>query len=240
MPVHFSAKSRRNVISAATEAGFNILQTITEPTAALIAYEIGFNADEPPSNVLVYRLGGLTTDITVFRVANGLYEQLDYTHLKFGGNRITKLLADYMCPNSVKQLKLQGTKERDTNIKIYYHADDCKRILSTMQSVQVYMENLVNYDDRCIDSNQTVTRARFENAFASELPAFIRPIEELLTKNDIQIDKVSQQSALPDFVPILSFFVGDTVRWLNENTKISIYPDVVVSQCTNSQYNPTG
>lgn len=152
-----------------------------------MAYEIGFNIEEN-LNVLVLRVGGQSSDITIFHVENGLYEQIDHKQLDFGGNRITNLLAEYMTPNSVKQLKLEGKKKRDTHIKISYHAEDCKRILSTMQSVQVYMENLVNYDDRCIDANQTVTRARFENVFTSNLAAAIsRPIEEILTKHNIEI-----------------------------------------------------
>lgn len=190
VPVNFSEKSRRNLVNAAKDAGFKVLQLVNEPTAALLAYEIGFNIEEK-SNVLVLRIGGQSSDITIFHVENGLYEQIDHKSLDFGGNRITNLLADYMCPNSVKQLKLEGKKKRDTHIKISYHAENCKRILSTMQSVQVYMENLVNYDDRCIDSNQTVTRARFENVFSSQLSAAIsRPIEEMLTKHSIDIDKV--------------------------------------------------
>lgn len=189
VPVHYSASSRRNVISAATEAGFNVLQIITEPTAALLAYEIGFNLEER-STVLVYRLGGLTTDVTLFRVANGLYEQLDYIHLNYGGNLITKTLADYMMPPAVRKLCLTGTKDRDTKIKIYAHAENAKRILSTMQSTQVYMENLVTVDDRCIESNAAVTRARFENAFSSKMTAFIQPIEDLLAKHQLNVDKV--------------------------------------------------
>lgn len=193
VPAHFSAASRRCVIAAATEAGFNILQVVTEPTAALLAYEIGFAAVEEPAvqHVLVYRCGGLTGDITVFRVtADGLYEQLDTVHLPFGGNRITAKLADYMYPNNIKKLELEGRKLRDTKLKIYHHADDCKRILSTMQSMQVFMENLVTYDDMSFDSNQTVTRARFENTFAGELSAFTRPVEQLLAKVGVTVDKV--------------------------------------------------
>lgn len=203
VPVHFNAASRRAVVAAATEAGFNVLQVISEPTAALLAYEIGFSATDDASaasavdsHVLVYRVGGLTADITVFRVlANGLYEQLDTVHLPFGGNRITKKLADYMYPNNIKRLELEGRKLRDTRLKLYYHAEDCKRVLSTMQSVQVYMENLVTYDDNSYDSNQTVTRARYENTFAAELPAFTRPVEELLAKLGVSIDKVSKSKA---------------------------------------------
>lgn len=191
VPAHFSAASRRSVIAAATEAGFNILQVITEPTAALLAYEIGFNgAEEPAQHVLVYRVGGLTADITVFRVADGLYEQLDTAHLPFGGNRITTKLAEYMFPLKIKKLELEGRKLRDTKLKIYHHADDCKRVLSTMQSMQVFMENLVTYDDMSFDANQTVTRARFENTFAGELVAYTRPVEVLLAKLGVQVDKV--------------------------------------------------
>lgn len=187
------------MVAAATEAGFNVLQVITEPTAALLAYEIGFSATDDASaanavdqHVLVYRVGGLTADITVFRVlANGLYEQLETVHLPFGGNRITKKLADYMYPNNIKRLELEGRKLRDTRLKLYYHAEDCKRVLSTMQSMQVYMENLVTYDDNSYDANVSVTRARCENTFASELSAFTRPVEELLGRLGVHMDKVS-------------------------------------------------
>lgn len=182
---------------------------ISEPTAALLAYEIGFAAatddataastPAADSHVLVYRAGGLTSDITVFRVlSNGLYEQLDTVHLPFGGNRITKKLADYMYPTNIKRLELEGRKLRDTRLKLYYHAEDCKRVLSTMQSVQVYMENLVTYDDNSYDSNQTVTRARFENTFAAELAAFTRPVEELLAKlGGVHINKVIKANTNP-------------------------------------------
>lgn len=194
VPVNWSAESRRNVIRAASEAGFNVRQVITEPTAALLAYEIGFNetssgaveptiANAADEYVLVYRMGGHTTDATLFRIhQSGLYEQLATSHLPYGGNLITKRLADYMMPAAVKRLAddLSAAQLRDVRIKVNCHAEHCKRVLSTMQSVRVYMENLLVHDDRVIESNLTVTRARFENSFSGDLPAFMSIIDQVL------------------------------------------------------------
>lgn len=201
---------------------------ISEPTAALLAYEIGFGgADEPAQHVLVYRVGGLTADITAFRVADGLYEQLETVHLPFGGNRITDKLAEYMFPLKIKKLELEGRKLRDTKLKIYHHADDCKRILSTMQSMQVFMENLVTYDDVSYDNNQTVTRARFENTFAGELQAFTRPVEQLLAKLGVPVDKVilcGGAIKTPKLQAAVTALFASTVQILN-----TIQPDEVIS-----------
>lgn len=239
VPVNWSAASRRNVVSAASEAGFNIRQVITEPTAALLAYEIGFN--EPPAAaaaadefVLVYRMGGRTTDATLFRVhESGLYEQMATANLPHGGNLITQRLAEYMMPPAVRRLQLSAAKEQDVRIKVTAHAEHCKRVLSTMQSVRVYMENLLVHDDRVIESNSTVTRARFENAFSSDLPAFMSVIEQVLTASPLPagrcVDRVilcGGNMRIPKLQSAISNQFGDS-----DKTTIlsSIPPDEVVA-----------
>lgn len=47
IPLHFQQNSRQTVMRSAEEAGFEVLQVISEPSAAVLAYGVGLsNLDE--------------------------------------------------------------------------------------------------------------------------------------------------------------------------------------------------
>lgn len=185
--MHFTEKSRQTLVSCANEAGFDILQIVSEPAAALLAYEIGFDYDDTILNVpntseyvLVYRLGGLTLDVTLFRIVCGLYEKVaDRRSSNIGGHLLTKALAEYMATEFYNKYKLNPRESRRTMIKLAQHAEECKHILSSMQSSHVFIESLMDG----VDWSQNISRARFENLISSQLAQFVRPIEEILTEH---------------------------------------------------------
>ena len=43
IPVHFQQNSRQTVMRSAEEAGFEVLQVISEPSAAVLAYGVGLS-----------------------------------------------------------------------------------------------------------------------------------------------------------------------------------------------------
>lgn len=159
---------------------------VTEPSAALLAYEIGVDETEV-SNVLVVRLGGLTADLTIITVRNGLYSVVDSVHLPhLGGNMITQVLSEYLAQEFFGKYKLDPRESRRTMIKLNESAENVKHILSAMPSAHVFIESLMDG----IDFQSTISRARFENVIGSKLSAIIRSIEEFITKANVDIDKV--------------------------------------------------
>nr|CAD7446869.1 unnamed protein product [Timema bartmani] len=56
VPLYFNQTSRQTVMRSAEEAGFDVLQVVSEPSAAVLAYGIGLQ-DEEELFCLVYRLG---------------------------------------------------------------------------------------------------------------------------------------------------------------------------------------
>lgn len=151
------------------------------------AYDIGVDERET-ATALVVRLGGLSSDISLLQVANGLYSLLDSTNLPhLGGNVLTEALCDYLAQEFRNKWKLDPRESRRTMVKLRQHAETCKHVLSTMPTAQVFIESLIDG----IDWNQNVTRARFENVISAKLPLFIRPIEEFVKRHSsVTVDKV--------------------------------------------------
>lgn len=187
VPIHWSQKSRQEYCKAIQNGGFEVLGVITEPSAALLAYDIGLDADEI-LNVLVLRLGGLSTDLTLLSVQNGLYTVVDSVHLPhLGGNILTVALSEYLANEFFNKYKLDPRESRRSMVKLNETAENVKHILSTMPSAHVFVESLMDG----IDWSQNISRARFENVIATKLSLFSRPIEEFIKKHNVNVDKVS-------------------------------------------------
>lgn len=166
---------------------------LSEPSACLLAYDIGLDLAEK-SNVLVVRIGGLSSDISLLHVENGFYQEIGHNRLAtLGGSVLSKVLCDYMADEFRNKYKLDPRESRRTMIKLLYHAENCKHILSSISSAQVFIESLMDG----VDWSQSISRARFENVIAAQISVFLRSIEELATRysNNV-VNKVGQRCPL--------------------------------------------
>lgn len=73
---------------------------MVESTAAAMAYGLLVAGEK---TVLIYDMGGGTTDLTVLHVNNGRYEiKYTYGNSQLGGNDMDQLLVDYVVQTIVK------------------------------------------------------------------------------------------------------------------------------------------
>lgn len=186
VPMNWTQKSRQQYCKAVRDGGFDVIGVITEPSAALLAYDIGVDPNET-SNVLIVRLGGLTSDLTIMSVKNGLYSVIDSLHLPhLGGNILTQALSEYLASEFFAKYKLDPRESRRTMVKLNETAENVKHILSSMPSAHVFVESLMDG----IDWSQNISRARFENVISAKLTLFCRPIDEFIKKHNVDVDKV--------------------------------------------------
>jgi len=75
VPAYFNDAQRQATRDAGKLAGLDVLRIVNEPTAASLAYGIGLNKDETKT-IAVYDLGGGTFDVSVLRIAGGIFEVL--------------------------------------------------------------------------------------------------------------------------------------------------------------------
>lgn len=94
VPAYFDDAQRQATKDAAQLAGLNVLRLINEPTAAAIAYGLD-NGSE--GVYAVYDLGGGTFDISILRLAKGIFEVVATGgDSALGGDDYDRALADWM------------------------------------------------------------------------------------------------------------------------------------------------
>lgn len=185
-PLHWKSESRQRLAKCAELAGFDVVQVISEPAAALLAYNIDDNVDED-INVLVYRLGGTSCEATIVRVFRGFMSvEKSIYKSDLGGHCLTKDLADYVAQEFMHKWKLDPKESRRSVAKLINHADNCKHILSTLNSAHIFIESLLDG----VDWNQNISRARFENLISSKISAYIGPAQEIIQSFDGKIHKI--------------------------------------------------
>jgi molecular chaperone HscA len=75
VPAYFNDAQRQATRDAGKLAGLDVLRIVNEPTAASLAYGLGLRNDETKT-VAVYDLGGGTFDISILRIAGGIFDVL--------------------------------------------------------------------------------------------------------------------------------------------------------------------
>jgi len=151
VPAYFDDAQRQATKDAAKLAGLNVLRLINEPTSAAIAYGLD-NASE--GIYAVYDLGGGTFDISILRLAKGVFEVIATGgDSALGGDDYDRALADFVLARS----GAEATNARDKSaVKVAARA--AKEKLSDEDRVSLR----VTIAGRDIDA--TVTRDEFENA----------------------------------------------------------------------------
>ena len=95
VPAYFNDTQRQATRDAGKLAGLDVLRIINEPTAASLAYGLGMDPKEEKT-IAVYDLGGGTFDISILRIANGVFEVLSTngdTYL--GGDDLDRAIIEY-------------------------------------------------------------------------------------------------------------------------------------------------
>lgn len=129
VPAYFNDAQRQATRDAGKLAGLDVLRIVNEPTAASLAYGMGLKQDDTKT-IAVYDLGGGTFDISVLRIAGGIFEVLSTngdTYL--GGDDFDRAIAEYW----ISQLGLTA-EELDQNKQLGQElrlkAEEAKKYLS--------------------------------------------------------------------------------------------------------------
>jgi len=183
-------KKQRDVISKCAElAGFHIVQVISEPASACMAYSIGQLDQSETFKCIIYRCGGSSLTASVAVVNSGMISIVESVTKDEGGDNITNILSDYLADEFKRKYKVDPRESKRGKTKLHNNAENVKHILSTLDTAKCYIESL--YDG--IDFSTNVTRARFENELSKVLPSLLDPIQSVLTSSGIKasdIDKI--------------------------------------------------
>jgi len=131
VPAYFDDAQRQATKDAARLAGLNVLRLINEPTAAAIAYGLE-NGSE--GLYAVYDLGGGTFDISLLRLAHGVFEVVATGgDSALGGDDFDRTLADW----ALDHVELQPETAQDKRA-VLIAARAAKEALSSQPSVTMH------------------------------------------------------------------------------------------------------
>ena len=129
VPAYFNDAQRQATRDAGKLAGLDVLRIVNEPTAASLAYGLGMRNDETKT-VAVYDLGGGTFDISVLRIAGGIFEVLSTngdTYL--GGDDFDReIMKHWMHEIGLTEQDLQQHKNLAQELRL--KAEEAKKHLS--------------------------------------------------------------------------------------------------------------
>lgn len=132
VPAYFNDAQRQATRDAGKLAGLDVLRIVNEPTAASLAYGLGVRKDETRA-IAVYDLGGGTFDISILRIAGGIFEVLS-THgdTYLGGDDFDRAIVHYWTGKmGINEEELKQNKTIAQQLRLY--AEEAKIHLSTHQ-----------------------------------------------------------------------------------------------------------
>ena len=138
-PAYFGTAERTATKNAGIIAGLNVLEIISEPTAAALYY--GCTKEQNDKTVLVYDLGGGTFDVTIMNISADKIEVIcsDGNH-ELGGKDWDEALMRYLHGEFVSQTSFDGEFDEYAQQDLRLKAEKAKQQLSSREEVPVMMD----------------------------------------------------------------------------------------------------
>lgn len=184
VPAYFDHHMRNATIEAGKKAGLNVLNIISEPTAAVFAY--GIHGKGTNQTVLVYDLGGGTFDVTIARITDDEIKVLgtDGNH-RLGGKDWDDALAGYLSDQFLDEFDIDLNDDPEMTTMLQALAENTKKQLTARQSYKA----VINYQGH--KGEYVVTQEIFEDITAYNLNITKDVINKLLGELDMSWPEIN-------------------------------------------------
>ncbi|KAJ4373863.1 Hsp70 protein that interacts with Zuo1p [Neocucurbitaria cava] len=181
VPTNFSDAQKEALKKASTDAGIEVLQFISEPTAAVLAYDARPGAQLADKIVVVADLGGTRSDVAVVASRGGIYTILATLHdYEVSGFKLDQVLIDHFAKEFIKKNKSAGDPREDDRAlaKLKLECEAVKKALSIGSSANFSVESLLGG----IDFTATINRTRYDLLGNKLFAAFTRLVTHAVEK----------------------------------------------------------
>lgn len=224
VPAYFDDAQRQATKDAAKLAGINLLRLINEPTAAAIAYGLD-NAAE--GVYAVYDLGGGTFDISVLRLAQGVFEVIATGgDSALGGDDYDDALAAWVAEKTGTQLQSAADK---TTWRLA--ARECKQALTNAETVAFTAD--LSSGSVVFDVKREEFTALTAHLTNKSLSAVRRALKDAgLSKGDVQgVVMVGGSTRMPQVLEAVADFFGrEPLTNLNPDEVVALGASIQANQ----------
>lgn len=161
VPAYFDDDQRKATVEAGTIAGLDVKRIINEPTAAALAY--GIDKADKDMNIVVYDIGGGTSDVSVLNFGAGVFEVISTngdSHL--GGEDFDQAIVNWLVDEFKKQEGADVSGDSMAMQRLKEAAEKAKIELSTSMSTEINLPYLMPVNGTPKHLVVTLTRAKFE------------------------------------------------------------------------------
>ena len=218
VPAYFNDAQRQATRDAGKLAGLDVLRIINEPTAASLAYGLGVKKDAPEQLIAVYDLGGGTFDISILRMAGGIFEVLSSngdTYL--GGDDLDRAIVNkWMADLSLSESNLLNDKELLQGLRL--KAEAAKKYLSFHDM----------FSDRLREFSLTLSRESLEGLIEPLVQKTINACKAALKDAGLQVSAIDNVVMVGGStrVPLVKKMVSD---FFGKKVHDELNPDEVVA-----------
>jgi molecular chaperone DnaK (HSP70) len=184
VPTNFTAKQREALTEAAKAADLEILQMISDPVAAILAYDARPEAVIKDKVVVVADLGGTRSDVAVVASRGGMYTVLATAHdYEFAGIHLDQVLLDHFAKEFIKKHETDPRSNAKSLAKLKLEAEATKKALSIGSNAQFSIESLAEG----YDFSSTINRLRYEMLGRKVFEGFNRLVEGVIKKAELDV-----------------------------------------------------
>ncbi|KAF4124573.1 Molecular chaperone DnaK (HSP70), partial [Geosmithia morbida] len=189
VPTNYSDKQREALVKAAKDADLEILQLVSDPVAAILAYDARPEAKVEDKVVVVADLGGTRSDVAVVASRGGMYTVLATSHdYDFAGVHLDNALIEYFAKEFIKSHKTDPRDNARSLAKLRLESEATKKALSLGTNAQFSVESLADG----IDFSMTVNRIRYETIGRKVFEGFNRLVEGVIKKAGLDVLDVDE------------------------------------------------
>ncbi|GJC97289.1 Hsp70-like protein [Colletotrichum higginsianum IMI 349063] len=184
VPTNFSEKQKEALTKAANDAGLEVLQIISDPIAAILAYDARPEAKVEDKIVVVADLGGTRSDVAVIASRGGMYTVLATAHdYEFSGSHLDQVVMDHFAKEFIKKHTTDPRENARSLAKLRAESESTKKALSLGTNASFSVESLAEG----IDFTSTINRLRYEMIARKVFDGFNRLVEGVVKKAELDV-----------------------------------------------------
>ena len=228
VPAYFDDDQRKATMEAGQIAGLDVKRIINEPTAAALAY--GIDKADKDMNIVVYDIGGGTSDVSILNFGGGVFEVISTngdSHL--GGEDFDQAIVNWIVEEFKKQEGVDVSSDSMAMQRIKEAAEKAKIELSTAMSTEINLPYLAPVNGVPKHFVSSLSRAKFEQLIEplyQKLIALCNEALKLSKLNASEIDEVilvGGSTRIPKVVEAAkSVFGKEPSKGVNPDEAVSI------------------
>ena len=191
VPAYFDDAQRNATKEAGQIAGLNVLRIINEPTAAALAY--GVDKSDKDMNIVVYDIGGGTSDVSILNFGGGVFEVISTngdSHL--GGEDFDQAIVNWLVEEFKNQYGADVSNDSMAMQRLKEAAEKAKIELSTAMSTEINLPYLAPVNGEPKHLKVDLTRAKFEQLIDPLYNKLIDLCKEALKLSKLDIKDIDE------------------------------------------------